>query len=170
MKMSEILTPMFDVYVDLDGVIVNFAEHAKELTGIDIDNAGKEDRNRFWKKIEHHVKQGNPFFAGMRPMDDAFHLWNYVKRFNPTILSATGHIFGAGKEKRAWVREHLGSDVAKSAIFVRNSRDKAKYASPTAILIDDRLKSINPWVEAGGIGILHKTAELTIKELKGYGL
>ena len=38
--MSEILKPTYEIYVDLDGVIVNFAEHAKEITGIDIDNAG----------------------------------------------------------------------------------------------------------------------------------
>lgn len=168
--MSEILIPKYEIYVDLDGVIVNFADHAKELTGIDIDNAGKEDRNKFWKHIERHVKHGNPFFAAMSPMEDAFHLWNYVSKYDPTILSATGHIFGAGKEKRAWVRDHLGSAAAEKAIFVRNSRDKAKYASPTSILIDDRTKSITPWVEAGGIGILHKTAELTIRELKEYGI
>lgn len=166
--MSE--TQKYELYVDLDGVIVNFADHAKMITGIDIDNAGKEDRNRFWKHIGRHVKQGNPFFAAMCPMDDAFHLWNCVLKYNPTILSATGHIFGAGNEKRAWVRDHLGAATADKAIFVRNSRDKAKYASPTSILIDDRTKSITPWVEAGGIGILHKSAELTIRELKEYGL
>lgn len=168
--MSEILKPTYEIYVDLDGVIVNFAEHAKEITGIDIDNAGKDDRNKFWKHIERHVKQGTPFFAAMSPMEDAYKLWNYVAKHSPTILSATGHIFGAGKEKQEWVRDHLGAGVARNAIFVRNSRDKAKYASPTSILIDDRTKSIIPWEEAGGIGILHKTAELTIKHLKELGI
>lgn len=168
--MSEVLIPKYEIYVDLDGVIVNFADHAKDLTGIDIDNAGKEDRNKFWKHIERHVKQGNPFFAAMGMMHDAYRLWNYVAPYGPTILSATGHIFGAGKEKRAWVRDHLGAGVADKAIFVRKSQDKAKHATPTSILIDDRTKSITPWVEAGGIGILHKNAELTIRELKEYGI
>ena len=168
--MSEILKPTYEIYVDLDGVIVNFAEHAKEITGIDIDNAGKDDRNKFWKHVERHVKQGKPFFAAMSPMEDAYKLWNYVEKHSPTILSATGHIFGAGKEKRAWVRDHLGASVAEKAIFVRNSRDKAKYATSISILIDDRTKSITPWVEAGGIGILHTTTELTIKQLKELGL
>ncbi len=170
MKMSEILIPEYKIYVDLDGVIVDFADRAKEITGIDIDNAGKEDRNKFWKHIERHVRQGKPFFATMLPMEDAFKLWNYVAKHKPTILSATGHITGAGKEKQEWVRDHLGAGVAKSAIFVRNSRDKAQHASPTSILIDDRTKSITPWEEAGGIGILHKTAELTIKRLKELGI
>lgn len=160
----------YELYVDLDGVIVDFAAHAKQITGIDIDDAGKEDRNKFWKHIGRHVKQGHPFFAAMNPLADAFHLWNYVVKHQPTILSATGHIFGAGEEKRMWVRQHLGSDAAHRAIFVRNSRDKAKYASATAILIDDRKKSIDPWVEAGGVGILHTSAELTIKQLKELGL
>lgn len=168
--MSTIITQQYDLYVDLDGVIVNFADFTKDLTGIDIDNAGKEDRNKFWKHVERHVKQGNPFFASMKPLVDAFHLWNYVRKYDPTILSATGHIFGAGNEKRAWVREHLGHKAADKAIFVHNSHDKAKYATPTSILIDDRAKSIGPWTEAGGIGVLHKTAELTIKQLKEMGL
>lgn len=166
--MSEIIK--YDVYVDLDGVIVNFADRAKEITGIEIDTAGKEDRNKFWKHIERHVRQGHPFFASMKPMHDAYHLWNYVVKYHPTILSATGHIFGAGDEKRMWVRDNLGTVAADQAIFVRNSRDKAKYAHASSILIDDRVKSIDPWVAAGGIGILHTSAELTIRQLKELGL
>ena len=168
--MSTVITQQYELYVDLDGVIVDFADFSKDLTGIDINGAGKDDRNKFWKHIERHVKQGNPFFASMKPLADAFHLWNYVLKYEPTVLSATGHIFGAGDEKRAWVRNHLGHRAAEKAIFVRNSRDKAKYATSTSVLIDDRKKSIDPWVEAGGIGILHKTAELTIKQLKEMGL
>jgi len=33
-------------------------------------------------------------------------------------------------------------------------------------LIDDLPRNIDPWIEAGGIGILHKNTEDTIKKLK----
>jgi hypothetical protein len=47
---------------------------------------------------------------------------------------------------------------------------KAEYAEPNAILIDDQPKSIDPFIAAGGIGILHTSAANTIKELKKLGL
>ena len=42
---------------------------------------------------------------------------------------------------------------------------KAAFAHKKAVLIDDRQRNIDVWVEAGGIGILHKTADETIEEL-----
>ena len=42
---------------------------------------------------------------------------------------------------------------------------KAAFAHKKAVLIDDRDKNIDCWVEAGGIGILHTTADNTIKQL-----
>jgi hypothetical protein len=47
---------------------------------------------------------------------------------------------------------------------------KAAYAKPNHILIDDREKSIQPWREAGGIGILHTSAADTISQLQKLGL
>ena len=43
---------------------------------------------------------------------------------------------------------------------------KAAFAIEGAVLIDDREKNINAWVEAGGIGILHTSAANTIDQLK----
>ena len=54
--------------------------------------------------------------------------------------------------------------------LVRKSNDKAAYAAPNHILIDDRSKSIQPWVAAGGIGILHTNAANTIRQLKEVGI
>ena len=48
--------------------------------------------------------------------------------------------------------------------------DKHEYAAPNHILIDDRDKAILPWREAGGIGILHTSANDTIAQLKELGL
>jgi hypothetical protein len=40
------------------------------------------------------------------------------------------------------------------------------YAFEGSILVDDRQKNIDSWVENGGIGIVHTSAENTINELK----
>lgn len=123
-----------------------------------------------WKAVERHIKAGNMFFGAMEPMDDAHVLWDYIKHRSPFILSATGHTQGAAEEKRDWVRRHLGHETANTAVFVRDARNKAEYAQSGWLLIDDRTKAIDPWVEAGGIGILHKNANHTIAQLKELGV
>ena len=44
------------------------------------------------------------------------------------------------------------------------------YAKPNRILIDDYSETIERWRAAGGKGILHTSADDTIKQLKMYGL
>ena len=96
-------------------------------------------------------------------------LWDYIRKYNPNILSATGT---PEKENRAaktkWVKSNLPGH--KKIILVKESVMKAQYAKPHHILIDDRLKSIGPWTKAGGISIRHKSAANTIAELKKLGL
>lgn len=166
-----------EINVDLDGVMVNFLKHAIEVSGINPEQDGKDSTNKvlrrdFWKAIERHVKAGNKFFEAMEPMEDAFVLWEYLLTVEKPLVinSATGHIIGAAQEKRNWVRKHLGHDIANNARFVRDAVHKSKYATPTTVLIDDRRKAIDPWVAAGGIGVLHLNAHLTIEHLKELGL
>ena len=49
------------------------------------------------------------------------------------------------------------------------ARDKARYASPGAVLVDDREKARDPWETAGGRFILHRNAEDSIAELVRLG-
>lgn len=159
-----------EINVDLDGVLVNFPKKALEVAGVLPDHKpeNKELRRDFWKAIGAHVRAGNKFFEDMEPLDDAFVLWEFLKTLEvpKVICSATGHLVGASEEKRAWVRAHLGHETANSARFVRDGHLKAQYATPTTILIDDRPKVLAPFIEAGGIGILHTSAESTIAQLK----
>ena len=163
----------YEIYVDLDGVMVDFAKLGLKLASFlpDDDPANKKLRSKFWNCIGDHCKDGNTFFESMEPMPDAFVLWEYVKPYDPTILSATGtSLKNAAVEKRNWVATHIDEPTASEAIFVENAKAKAAYAKPKAILIDDRIKAIEPFIEAGGIGILHISAEDTIRQLKELGL
>lgn len=168
----------FRIFVDLDGVLVDFekfaAEHIIEKH-INIDQvqahlAQRGAKNDFWKAVNRWVKKGHLFFGAMDPMEDAFVLWDYIKEYFPTILSATGHVPHASTEKRDWVKRHLGDTTAGMALFVRAASEKCQYAAPNHILIDDRKKAIEPWIEAGGIGILHTSAADTIEQLKKLGV
>jgi hypothetical protein len=160
------------IYCDLDGVIVNFDKWAEDRLGHrpadwELD---KKAKSQFWKDVNTLVKRGEEFFGAMDPMPDAFDLWDYIKEYEPTILSATGHVKTAQFEKRMWVNDNLGVETSLKAILVSAAADKARYAKPGAILIDDRAKAIDPWIAAGGIGILHTSAVNTIAHLKELGL
>lgn len=177
MKVEEVYESKdeFRLFCDLDGVLVAFDKFAREHIldpNQDVRQAlhDRGTKRDFWKAVDKWVRAGKPFFGAMDPTDDAFVLWDYIEPYFPTILSATGHIHTAKHEKRDWVARHLGDTIAGMALFVRTSSDKAQYAAPNHILIDDRLKSIEPWIEAGGIGILHTSAEDTIEQLKQLGV
>lgn len=156
----------------LDGVIVDFNKFSRECIGIrpedwELDKKLKRD---FWKAVGRWTKEGNKFFEIMDPMPDAHILWDYIKEYHPVILSATGFVANGKYEKRAWVTKHLGGTAGGMALLVRSASDKAEYAAPNHILIDDRAKAIDPWVAAGGIGILHTSALDTIEQLKKLGV
>jgi hypothetical protein len=163
--------PQYKVYVDLDGVLVDFDKMMAEIgfPRHTVEN-DKKAKSKFWQTVAWMAKRGQQFWGSMDPMPDAHILWNYVTHLpvKPEILSATGHVGNATQEKHEWVKRHLGADV--KVHLTRKSSDKAQFAAPNHILIDDRKKSIEPWVAAGGIGILHVSAADSVAKLKELGL
>lgn len=164
MRAAELETKLF---VDLDGVLADLDRYVREEFGAKL-GVSKDKDNLIWGEINARREQGIPVFSILEMMPDAQVLWDFVKPYHPNILTATGRNYKSGKaEKRAWVQQHLrGYD---QIITVPKSMDKAKFAAPNHILIDDRMQSIGPWRKAGGIGILHKSAIDTIKQLRELG-
>lgn len=160
MKLKE-----YDVFVDLDGVIAAFDRRVLDIFGKPVH--AFESKKEFWKRLTEHDSHVEKFFRYLPKMPDADDLINHLKTLgcrSLQFLTASGYTpSDAGQQKTEWSREHY---PFMDCIVVRKSADKAKYAHEKAILIDDRDKSIIPWVEAGGIGILHKSASDTIKKLE----
>ena len=159
---------MYKIYVDLDEVLVDYRKVVKKF-GYDLDmlQQDQELEDVFWDMIHKRSKKKLPIWGGMSPMPDALELWNYVKKYDCEILSSMGVYGTPTQEKQEWVRRHIG-DVPVNLVY--GSPAKAKFATPNSILIDDKLKSIEPWIAAGGIGILHTDTLNTIKQLKAMGL
>ena len=112
-----------------------------------------------------------PHFDKLPKLPDAMKLWNYIMKYNPNVLTASGIPQERNEPmKRKWVRRNLPGISDKQVFVVQKSRDKAKFARPNRILIDDRNKSTYPWSQAGGIAIQHRDAESTIAKLKELGL
>jgi hypothetical protein len=86
-------------------------------------------------------------------------IWERIKKYNPTILSAVG---STNKDtiianKKAQIKANLKLDSGEepASLFVDSGPGKDKYAEKTAILIDDSKENIDAWVKKGGIGIKH---------------
>ena len=129
------------IYFDLDGVLFDFEQGVLNLTGVDItgqDNFGD-------KEFKDRIFQNPTFFSTLPLMAGAHRMLEYAKGYGEVqILTATGYSNedGVGAQKREAVRRHFGDLKVHT---VPKSDDKAKYAWPDIILIDDRLeKSVIP--------------------------
>ena len=63
-----------------------------------------------------------------------------------------------------WIKEWVCPNVVVTCTY--SGSQKGAFARKGFVLIDDRQRNIDAWEKAGGIGILHKSAEKTIKTLK----
>jgi 5'(3')-deoxyribonucleotidase len=166
----------FRIALDMDGVVSDFARKVAELTkvapqdALDLMERVDEDtidKRKMWIAINKYDAH-TPFFYTLERMRDSEELFSFVTdHFDHDdifFLTASGHTpSDAPQQKRRWIRKHFGSYHVE---VVTKSKDKAAFATPTTILVDDRMKSLDPWTEAGGISILHKNAQATIAELK----
>lgn len=152
----------YKIYCDMDGVLVNFNKGYFELTGVDLEGKFYNDTN-FWDPIN---KAGYKFWVNLEWKPDGKRLWNYIEKYEPEILSAPSRENDSRVGKHDWIQRELPG----VHLILRTAKNKKEFATPESILIDDHEINIEQWKEAGGIGILHKSADDTIKQLKKLGL
>lgn len=157
----------YDIYIDSDGVLADFSAYClKHYGSLPEGLVEKGAKAKFWAWVNHHNSTVAPFFRSLPKMKDADELVEFCQSnfHSVKVLTARGNTPSDGEaQKVGWYEEHY---PGLECIVVRKSPDKANYAHARSILIDDRSKSIDPWVEAGGIGILHTSAEDTIRQLQ----
>ena len=151
----------YKVYCDMDGVLVDFDKGYKELTGTEASfDTPKEE---FWNPI---TKAGAAFWIKLPWMPDGKQLWDYIKEYNPDLLSAPSREESSKIGKRVWVKRNMPG----TKLILRSAERKQEFATPNSILIDDRADNIQRWKDAGGKGIVHTSAADTIQQLKDLGL
>ena len=156
----------YTIYSDMDGVLVDFENRFKRFSdGISPkDYEDKYGKEKFWDLIDKET--GVRFWVGMPWMSDGKQLWDYIKTYNPTLLSSPSRSNSSRMGKRIWRKRNLPS----TKLVLAQASKKQNYANPDSILIDDRVSNIDQWVKAGGIGILHTDTVSTINKLKELGL
>jgi hypothetical protein len=158
-------TEGYEIYCDMDGVLCDFDKRFKEFSnGISPKEfEAQHGKKEFWKLINN---QGVGFWVGIHWMPDGRQLWSYIKKHNPSLLSAPSMEESSRLGKRLWVR----NNIPGTKLILRSAEQKQESANPNAILIDDRPSNIEQWRAKSGIGILHTSANETIKQLKKYDL
>ena len=177
---------MIALYLDMDGVLVDFERGAQEQLGFDLASLGinasssqLNSEGKAEKKRLYDLILANPdFWDHLHPMDDALELWSGVMQYDPIILTAapkhhggmTGPMFlNAAERKREWIRWHLGIEEDERFICTSSSKKQefiGHKKGDKQILIDDRINNVENWVAAGAIGIFHTSATNSLKELR----
>ena len=150
------------LYLDMDGVLCNFNKKFQELKSLYPD---EPDHTRFRNAVMiHHI------FEDLDFMPDTQQLLNHVSRLNGInieILTSMGtpdrtRSEAARSQKTKWLDKW---NIPYKANFVHSKPEKSKFAHDHAILIDDSIGCITPFIEKLGHGILHVNATDSIRIL-----
>ena len=153
------------IFIDMDGVLVDFLAGVSDMLGrpLTSDDYGHSEYDE--RKEELTNKR---LFRNLPPMVDYHELIGYVKHTGLPweILTAAGAINRniVVYDKNEWIKQYVDPYVVVTCTY--SGTQKAVFAQKGNVLIDDRQKNIKAWEDAGGIGILHKSAKHTIEELK----
>lgn len=159
------------LFLDQDGVLADFYAGAERVLG----HPWNENTTNTVVDRGKILNKHSSFWENLPPMKDLHVLWGFIEKFQPHILTAVPsweHEYSevhAGKW--AWVKKHLPG-FSQSRFHVVTRSEKAHYAksgSTQNVLVDDFDKNIAEFQAAGGIGIFHVSAKVTILKLKALG-
>jgi hypothetical protein len=170
MDLYEAIKPKYIIFCDMDGVLVDFDKGYEELTGKPTKHVDLQDKNEFWGLLDRSLDEKGlteyDYWVNLDWMPDGKTLWDYIKGYNPYILTAPSLDPGSRQGKNEWVTRLDGM----KKLYFKPAKFKSEYAGKNRILIDDRPDTIDRWNAAGGIGILHTSAANTIQQLQKLGL
>jgi hypothetical protein len=159
--------PPYKLYCDMDGVLTNFEARFEHYSGMHPQEYEKKyGLPAFWELID--VKIGVKFWIGMDFMPQGKELWNFIKPYQPDLLTSPSRDNNSRLGKNLWVKNNLSP---KPKVIFSYSKDKQRFANENSILIDDKKSNINEWTSRGGIAIRCKDGNVNhvIEKLKELG-
>jgi hypothetical protein len=156
----------YQIFCDMDGVLCDFDARFKGINPEKLSPTQyttKYGTDKFWATID---AEGVGFWVGIKWMSDGKQLWEYISKYNPTLLSAPSRQPSSRLGKRLWVK----NNIPGAKLVLASAEKKQNYSGTNKILIDDRPDNIDQWRSKGGIGILHVNTADTLKQLQNIGL
>lgn len=158
------------IYLDLDQTLTAFDKRIVELLG---KKLSEFPRSRMgWDALGKHL---DTLFLDLEPLPDAKILVDSVY----TLASEYGYLVGVltaipkvievplvVEHKKLWLAKHF-PQLLEDFNIGPYAVDKQNHCNPGDILIDDSHLNIPQWNAKGGYGILHTSADTSIRILEG---
>jgi len=148
------------IYVDIDGVLADFQKSAEKKAGCSIEELMKQNK---WQEFKKNLCFSD-FFLELEEMPLVEVLKKHIGKFE--IITACGNYNTeqVSKMKKTWIAKTLGKEVKVHCVI--KSHEKANFANSKSLLIDDRPKSVMPFIKSGGHAILFDNAKSQIDEIE----
>lgn len=150
----------------MDGVVADFDEYAYRTLGVPPSQGVYPDD--IWQKLASNPRIYRDLIKTVYADQLFFECGKFAKQYNYELMFLTAvpkgnDVAWAFYDKVYWARYTFPTIPV---MFGPYSKDKHQHCKPGDILIDDRLRNIEEWRAAGGIGILHSDYEETISHLR----
>jgi 5'-nucleotidase len=138
------------LYLDLDGVMADFDAFFPAL--FQVSHRDLLDQE-MWDRINAHPS----FFEDMPACPGALDFYARIASYEPIVLTACPrtNYASAARQKRNWVRKHLGAHVTVLPVMGGYNKPLFMHARGD-VLIDDWRKNCEAWGQAGGLAIHHQ--------------
>lgn len=152
------------LFLDMDGVLVNWDKGCHELHGIPYRPGGKwpyklgPDGWHFYRELGMTVPQlfrgqNRDFWANLEWMPDGRKLLQICEsKFgrNITLLTSPYDNDGTVDGRKDWIKRHMPGYIHRVLI----GDPKEACAHPDAVLVDDCEENIKNWQKMDGIGVM----------------
>ncbi|MBN2529390.1 MAG: hypothetical protein JXR76_23585 [Deltaproteobacteria bacterium] len=157
-------TEKYILFLDLDGVLVDFEK------GI-IDLFGKSPELLSPRYMWPRLAKTPHFYDTLGWMPDGEILWRFCQPHQPVILTGMPVGKWAEPQKRSWCARELGKHIEVITCLSSQKPERAAAYDParTPVLVDDRERLRGPLEDLGGVFIHHRDAQRSIAALQELG-
>ena len=144
------------VYIDSDGVVADFEKLWFAHGGNWVDAS----------KVPHFFRHLDVLPDSREMVLEILELTGHTAEVLTASPRPTGHFRTTRQDKVEWWAEKITPKIKVNVVGAWYEKARFIDRKMKTVLIDDHGRNIDHWHEHGGIGILHRSPEQTMKELR----